>query len=238
MPVTEEGVRIAVLEDDQEQSALLNEWLTGAGHVVTVYGDSPQFLRQALRETYDLIMLDWMLPQMSGIEVLKRVRQSGKNYTPVIFITARDSEADVVEALDAGADDYMSKPVRYRELLARVAALARRADGGRPATDLPECAPYEFDTQKKCVRIGGEEVELTHREFDLALFMFRRAGRVVSRGHILESIWGMHGTEINTRTVDTHMSRLRKKLHINEDNGWRLSAIYQHGYRLERTGDA
>ena len=182
-------------------------------------------------------MLDWMLPEMSGLEVLQKVRQSGKNFTPVIFITARDEESDVVRALEAGADDYMAKPVRYNELAARVAALGRRASGGRDPDDMPETSPYVFDLKRKTVGLGDEEVELTHREFDLALFMFRKAGRVVSRSHILESIWGMHGADLNTRTVDTHISRLRKKLHLNESNGWQLSAIYQHGYRLERLGE-
>lgn len=230
-------MRIALLEDDQEQADLMVRWLADAGHNCSHFSNGPEFLRNTLRESYDLLMLDWMLPEMSGLDVLRKVRQSGKNFTPVIFITARDDESDIVRALEAGADDYMSKPVRYKELVARVAALARRASGGRDPEDLPETAPYSFDLKRKTVRLGDEEVELTHREFDLALFMFRHTGRVVSRSHILESIWGMHGADLNTRTVDTHISRLRKKLHINEANGWQLSAIYQHGYRLERLGD-
>ena len=214
------------------------KWLGDAGHNCSHFNNGREFLRRALRESYDLLMLDWMLPQMSGLEVLQKIRQSGKNFTPVIFITARDEETDIVRALEAGADDYMAKPIRYKELVARVAALARRAAGGRAADELPDTEPYKFDLKRKTVGLGAEEVELTHREFDLALFMFRNSGRVVSRGHILESIWGMHGADLNTRTVDTHISRLRKKLQLNESNGWQLSAIYQHGYRLERLGEA
>ncbi len=214
------------------------KWLQEAGHNCSHFDNSKDFLRNALRESYDLLMLDWMLPEMSGLEVLQKVRQSGKNFTPVIFITARDEESDIVRALEAGADDYMAKPVRYKELAARVAALARRAAGGRDPDDVPDTAPYVFDLKRKTVHVGEDAVELTHREFDLALFMFRKAGRVVSRSHILESIWGMHGADLNTRTVDTHISRLRKKLNLNESNGWQLSAIYQHGYRLERLGES
>ncbi|MDH3588617.1 MAG: response regulator transcription factor [Gammaproteobacteria bacterium] len=230
-------MRIALLEDDREQAELMLKWLADAGHNCSHYDNGKDFLRKALRESYDLLMLDWMLPQLSGLEVLQKIRQSGKNFTPVIFITARDEEADIVRALEAGADDYMAKPIRYKELVARVAALARRAAGGRAPDELPETEPYKFDLKRKTVGLGDEEVELTHREFDLALFMFRNCGRVVSRSHILESIWGMHGADLNTRTVDTHISRLRKKLQLNESNGWQLSAIYQHGYRLERLGE-
>ncbi|MBT8136473.1 MAG: response regulator transcription factor [Gammaproteobacteria bacterium] len=231
-------MRIALLEDDQEQAELMLKWLADAGHTCSHYDNGRDFLRKALRESYDLLMLDWMLPEMSGLEVLQKIRQSGKNFTPVIFITAKDQESDIVRALEAGADDYMAKPIRYKELVARVAALARRAAGGREPDELPDTEPYKFDLKRKTVGLGDDEVELTHREFDLALFMFRNSGRVVSRSHILESIWGMHGADLNTRTVDTHISRLRKKLQLNESNGWQLSAIYQHGYRLERLGES
>ena len=229
--------RIALLEDDLDQAALMVGWLERAGHKPAHFDNSKEFLRNVLRESYDLLMLDWLLPSMNGLEVLQRVRESGKNNTPVLFITAKDAEADIVEALEAGADDYMSKPLRSGEMLARVEALIRRAYGNRKAEQLPQTAPYVFDVKRKRVLLGDDEIELTHREFDLALFMFRHAGSVVSRSHILESIWGMHGAELNTRTVDTHISRLRKKLQINESTGWRLSAIYQHGYRLEKLDD-
>lgn len=227
-------MRIALLEDDQDQAELMVKWLSDAGHGCSHFNNGRDFLRNALRESYDLLVLDWMLPQMSGLEVLQKIRQGGKNFTPVIFITARDDETDVVRALEAGADDYMAKPIRYKELVARVAALARRASGGREPDEMPACEPYSFDLKRKTVGLAGEEIELTHREFDLAMFMFRNNGRIVSRSHILESIWGMHGADLNTRTVDTHISRLRKKLQLTEANGWQLSAIYQHGYRLER----
>ena len=231
-------MRVALLEDDVDQAALVCEWLRDAGHNVSHFSASRDFLRTALRESFDVLILDWLVPRMSGLEVLQKIRQSGKTATPVIFITAKHEEADIVQALEAGADDYMGKPLGRRELVARLTALARRAGGGHDANDAPAVEPYTFDLVRKTVSLDGELVELTHREFDLALFMFRRFGRVISRTHILESIWGMHGTELNTRTVDTHISRLRKKLKINDENGWQLSAIYQHGYRLEHVGDA
>lgn len=231
-------MRIALLEDDIDQAELMTRWLSDAGHNCSSYNNGRDFLRHALRESYDLLVLDWMLPQMSGLEVLQKIRQGGQDFTPVIFITARDDESDIVRALEAGADDYMSKPVRYKELVARVAALGRRAAGGREPDQMPDCSPYKFDLKRKTISLGDNDIELTHREFDLATFMFRNNGRVVSRSHILESIWGMHGADLNTRTVDTHISRLRKKLQLTEANGWQLSAIYQHGYRLERLADS
>ncbi|MEM9056040.1 MAG: response regulator transcription factor [Pseudomonadota bacterium] len=231
-------MRVALLEDDADQAALVCEWLRDAGHTVSHFSASRDFLRTALRESFDALILDWLVPRMSGLEVLQKIRQSGETATPVLFITAKHEEADIVHALEAGADDYMAKPLRQRELVARLTALERRASGGQAADDAPVVEPYAFDVVRKTVSLNGEPVELTHREFDLALFMFRRVGRVISRAHILESIWGMHGTELNTRTVDTHISRLRKKLKINDENGWQLSAIYQHGYRLENIGEA
>lgn len=226
-------MRIALLEDDIDQAELISAWLRQADHTIKHFETSRDFLRGVLRDSYELLILDWMVPKMDGLEVMDRVRQSLRNYTPILFITARDDEDGVVRALEAGADDYMAKPLKQREFLARILALGRRG-GGYNQDEITDVDPYAIDLEKKSVKLDGEPIELTHREFDLAVFMFRHVGSVISRSHILESIWGMHGADLNTRTVDTHISRLRKKLKINESNGWRLSAIYQHGYRLER----
>ncbi len=227
-------MRIALLEDDQDQAQLIGAWLTEAGHQCHHVDDGKSFLRTALRDSFDLLILDWMVPDMPGIEVLKRFRESEHGYTPVLFVTARDREQDIVEALEAGADDYMTKPVRALELGARIKALGRRARDGRKADELPDTEPFEIDTSRETIKRDGSLVELTHREYELAVFLFQKAGSVVSRDHILEAIWGMHGQQLNTRTVDTHVSRLRKKLRIGEETGWKLTAIYQHGYRLEK----
>jgi DNA-binding response OmpR family regulator len=227
-------MRIAVLEDDPEQAGLLATWLEAAGHHCSAHQTSESFLKTVLRESFDLLIVDWMVPRMSGIEVMRRFRESSRDYTPVLVVTARDAEEDVVHALEAGADDYMSKPLRRAELLARVTALARRARSGAGEDQLLDSAPFVFDLGSHSVTLFGEPIDLTEREFELALFMFRNAGRVVSRGHILEILWGVHQSEVQTRTVDTHISRLRKKLHLGGDSGWQLTAVYQHGYRLAR----
>jgi len=228
-------MRIALLEDDPEQARLLGHWLNGTGHTLTHRERGKDFVRIVLRESFDLLILDWEVPDLSGIEVLQRIRQAQRDYTPILFITVRDEEAAVVKALKNGADDYMSKPLRRLELLARINALGRRSVGRSPEV-MPETSPFVFDLERQTLQRDGQVITLTHREFELACFMFRNAGRVVSRGHILETIWGMHDGDVSTRTVDTHMSRLRKKLGL-DDSGWTLTAVYQHGYRLEGPAD-
>jgi len=150
-----------------------------------------------------------------------------------VFLTARDSEDDIVRALSNGGDDYLVKPPKQRELLARVAAVLRRHNVERGGADAFEVGPYQVDAQRRRIAIDGREVDLTQREFDLASFLFRRYGRIVSRDALLKNVWNL-STAVSTRTVDTHISRLRKKLELGGEHGWRLAAIYQHGYRLEQ----
>ncbi|MDX5151606.1 MAG: response regulator transcription factor [Acidiferrobacterales bacterium] len=225
-------MRIALLEDDKDQAALVNLWLEGAGHEVKIYPTGREFQKAVARDSYDLLVLDWILPDINGDEVLKWVRETVDWPIPVLFMTQRDAEEDVVHILELGADDYMSKPVSQAVLIARINALGRRARPRNENEQTTDYGAYNLDPKTHTVSVNGEAIELTSREFDLAWFLFRNSGRVLSRGHILEAVWGS-SPDLNTRTVDTHISRLRKKLNISEENGWRLKAIYQHGYRLE-----
>jgi DNA-binding response OmpR family regulator len=227
-------LRLAILEDDPDQAELVKLWLMNAEHTVDCYGDAGSFLRAVRRDSFDLYMLDWMLPDLSGIEVLKKLRNSMDDYTSVVIVTAKDEEQSIVRGLEAGADDYLVKPVRQAELVARVAAVLRRAAGNK-SEEVLDVAPYSLSVANKAVSLDGEKIALTNREFELALFLFRNAGKMISRNHMLESIWGIENKSVSTRTVDTHVSRLRKKLKLTKENGWLLSAIYQHGYRLEKT---
>ena len=152
----------------------------------------------------------------------------------VVDVSAKDEERSIVRGLEAGADDYLVKPVRQAELVARVAAVLRRTTGARPEQDELNVSPYSLNLVNKTVSLNGEPVALTNREFELALFLFRNAGKMVSRGHLLEAIWGIENQAVSTRTVDTHVSRLRKKLRLSEEHGWVLASIYQHGYRMEK----
>lgn len=224
-------MRICLVEDDQDQIDLLCHWLKAAGHEITVFEDGDRFISHARQDSFDLIILDWMLPGTTGDELLTWIRQQTDWPVPVLFITAKDEEASIVYALSNGADDYMVKPVRHAELLARVTALSRRSQWGNKTEETLDMEPFEVKLDQRTLLMNGEPIELTEREFDLAVFFFRNRGRILSRPHIMEVVWGQTA-DLATRTVDTHASRLRNKLSWNGDSGWRLKSIYQHGYRL------
>lgn len=228
-------MRVALLEDDPVQSEIYSSWLRNAGHDVHCFGRSRDLMREAARESYDVILIDWELPDIPGSDVLRWLREERAIDTPVLFVTARDSEEDVVTALSAGADDYIVKPPRRMELLTRMDAVLRRS---RPKPDSPvlEMPPYRLDLNAHRAYLNDVAVELTEKEFELASFLFRNIGRLVSRGHLLESIWGRKG-DVHTRTVDTHMSRVRSKLALKPENGYRLTSTYNYGYRLERMNE-
>ena len=230
-------MRVAILEDDADQAELIGQWVMQAGHSVASHSSGAGFLRAVRRDSFDLYLLDWMVPDISGIEVLGTLRRELDDHTPVVVATAKDEEHFIVRALEAGADDYLVKPVSRGELIARINAVLRRAGGGKPDVEVLDAEPYSLDLRAKTVRLNDEELSLTNREFELAVFFIRNAGKMISRVHLLEAIWGIENQSVSTRTVDTHVSRLRKKMKLNESNGWKLSAIYQHGYRLERVSE-
>ena len=227
-------MRIALLEDDADQAELICAWLRAAGHSCHAFALGKDLLREAQRETFDLFLLDWEVPGMSGAEVLVWIRANVAEPVPVLFVTARQREEDIVHALSHGADDYMVKPLGKLELLARIEALARRAHPKRGAAEgVLDFGRLSVDCRGREVKLNGKAVAMTQKDYELALFLLRNIGRLLSRGHILEAVWGQ-SADINTRTVDTHISRIRGKLQLTPENGWRLSAVYQHGYRLER----
>lgn len=226
-------MRIALVEDDIEIGQLMGLWLKEAGFTYQHYTDGKTFLRDLQRESFDLLVLDWMLPDMNGDQILLWVRERVDWPLPVIFVTALDSEEDIVRGLSLGADDYMTKPLRRNEFLARLRALGRRTYAQSEEKAKFLLPPYEVDVASRTILVSGKPVELTQKEYELSYFLLRNVGRILSRGHILENVWGQ-AEKLNTRTVDTHISRIRGKLGFLPEYGWRLSSVYTHGYRLEQ----
>lgn len=230
-------MRVALLEDENEQVERISRLLEGVGHGVHAFSRGRALLNALRTESFDLIMLDWEVPGQSGFEVLESLRARTAPHIPVLFLTHRDSEADVVRALQAGADDFLIKPARDRELLARLDALARRYGSHGPVSDVIELSPFRVDCANNRIERDGKPLELTRREFEVAALLFRNLGQVMSRGHIMEAVWGQRDAT-TTRTVDMHVSRVRQVLGLSAAIGLRLTAIYGFGYRLERVQDA
>jgi two-component system, OmpR family, response regulator RegX3 len=224
-------MHIGILEDDLQQQKLYKLWLGSAQHTCTCYDSVKAFTTALQKERFDLLLLDWILPESSGEVALKWVREHLGWDIPVIFVTSRDTELDVVTGLNAGADDYLTKPVRVMELLARINTLSRRFQ-----TQLAlQFSPYTADPQSFSFTLKGEAIKLTVKEYELACYLFQNPGKLLSRVHLLEKLWGLNA-DVDTRTVDTHVSRLRKKLAIGPDNGWQIIAVHGWGYRVEKVG--
>lgn len=222
-------MRIALVEDDPQQAHLIESWLGEAGFPARTYANADGFLKSIAKESYDLLILDWMLPDLDGLELIDRYRAIAHGGPAVMVVTVKDTENDAVDALSKGADDYVRKPLRHREFLARIRALQRRAE----QRNLLDIEPFEIDTLNRTISIDNEPVKLTAREYEMALFLFQRRDQLVSRNHILESIWG-NDRLLLSRTVDTHISRLRKKLRLDGKSGWRLISVYRRGYSLQK----
>lgn len=226
-------MRIAVLDDDPSQTELVCKILSAAGHVCHPFANGRDILHQLRRESYDMLILDWQVPDVSGPEVTRWAREKLPPNLPILFMTSRSGEDDIVEGLAVGADDYMIKPIRRNELVARVQALLRRAYPSQNATEQIQFGRYVFEIRSGQLTFGGVPVELTQKEFNLALLFFRNLGRPLSRAYILEAVWSRN-IEIPSRTMDTHVSRVRSKLELRPENGFRLAPVYSYGYRLEQ----
>lgn len=227
-------MRVAILEDDTDQSDILSAWLEASQIESKVYVSGADMLRELKTDNFDVLVVDWELPDISGLEVVRAVRETQEWPVPILFLTQRDSEEDIVAGLQAGADDYMAKPAKQAEFVARLNALDRRSRQFRGQDVLVTEGFFKLDPQARKIWRGDELISVTDKDFDLALFLFRNIGRLLSRGYLLEEVWGLN-QEVNTRTVDTHVSRIRKKLGISpEECGLQIKTIYQHGYRLER----
>jgi DNA-binding response OmpR family regulator len=224
-------MHIAILEDDSDQLALLALWIGHAKHTTRCFSMAVEFIEAIKKERFDLLLIDWMLPDYSGSDVLLWVRQNLGWEIPVVVVTARDDEETVVSALKIGADDFLVKPVKPMELLARLENAARRVKTGGLA--VLRMGSFEVDIQGHRLSLDGDAITLTQKEFDLSVYLFQNPSKLLSRDHLLNKIWGLN-TDVDTRTVDTHVSRLRKKLVLDGSKGWKLTPIYGYGYRFDR----
>jgi two-component system, OmpR family, response regulator RegX3 len=225
--------RILLVEDEESYRDPLSYQLTRDGYDVVTAATGPEALAEYDRGGADLVLLDLMLPGLSGTEVCRELRVRGA--VPVIMLTAKDTEIDKVVGLELGADDYVTKPYSARELTARIrAVLRRRGDAGEaPSTDgVLEAGPVRMDVERHVVAVDGEPVPLPLKEFDLLEYLLRNVGRVLTRGQLIDRVWGSDYVG-DTKTLDVHVKRLRAKLEPDPANPKYLLTVRGLGYKLE-----
>ena len=225
-------MKIAFLEDNKIFADDIVSILQTAGHLVDHFLTGRDCLKKVSADHFDLCILDWEVPDMSGPEVLASLKLKGK-YPPVIFLTGRDAEEDIVKVIESGADDYIVKPPSSTILLARVNALYRRNQPINQPGSIVNYGRLTVNFGKRKFEIDNEIVKLTEKETELAIYFFGHLGALLSRSHLTKVVWGTT-PEIDTQTIDVHVSHLRSKLKLLPQFGWRLTSVYQQGYRLEK----
>ena len=221
--------RILIVEDDPSMSVALRDGFEFEKHFVMMAGDGEEAMRLAERETPDVMILDVMLPKKSGLDVCRDLRKSGNN-TPIIMLTARGQEVDKIVGLKIGADDYITKPFSFMELLARLEAVMRRTRreaGGEQVA----FGDVNLDFRKYHATRSGEPLDLTQREFRILRYFLDHANEVVSRDALLNHVWGYDASAV-TRTVDTHVARLRQKIEMVPAEPRHLLTVHRVGYRF------
>ena len=223
--------RILVVEDEESISDPLSYLLGKEGYDVAIAETGPDALVEFDRNGADLVLLDLMLPGLSGVDVCRTLRQ--KSSVPVIMLTAKDSEVDKVVGLEMGADDYVTKPYSSRELLARIKAVLRRGqEQDEQVESQLTCGPVRMDVERHTVSVDGERLPLPLKEFELLEMLLRNAGRVLTRGQLIDRVWGSDYVG-DTKTLDVHVKRLRKKIEPDPGNPQYLVTVRGLGYKLD-----
>lgn len=225
-------MRVAILDDDGTLRAQLVDIVRQQGHLCFDFAAGKLLIKALREQSFDLLLLDWEVPDLSGIEVLDWTTRNLDPGPKVIIITARTEEGDIVRGLEAGADDYVTKPISAEVLKARMAAVLRRTNTNTGTPGIEDFGRYRFHHLSESVWVDGEEVATTAKEFHLALLLFQNIHRSLSRAHILEEVWGRN-PDLPTRTLDAHISQIRSRLKLRPEYGLRLSSVYSFGYRLE-----
>ena len=225
--------RVLLVEDEAPIRTVVVEILRREGFDVIEAANGQQGIKTAAGREPDLILLDWVLPDISGLDVCREIRRQGV-LVPIVMLTGRASKVDLVVGLEVGADDYLTKPFDARELTARVRAHLRRAEG-QPASSRREgvltVGGVQVDTESRRVRVEDEEIQLTMTEFNLLALLAANAGRVLTRAQLLEKVWG-YLADVDYHSVDPHMQRLRRKLNSRQGARVSLEAVPGLGYRL------
>jgi len=228
-------MKIAVLDNDRSQADLICQVLSSAGHSCQSFDGGREMLSQMRKDSTDLLIMDWPAGDGEAADILRRAKEKMVPDAPAMFLVGSGAEDDIVAGMDAGADDYVVKPLRRGELVARVSALLRRAYPAQTGIEQLQFGPYVFETRPGRLLKDGNVIDVTQKEFYLALLFFRNIGRPLSRAYIHESVW-VRETAVPSRTMDTHVSRVRNKLALRPENGFRLVPVYSYGYRLEKLG--
>ncbi|HRL48670.1 MAG TPA: response regulator transcription factor [Propioniciclava sp.] len=221
---------VLIVEDEESYRDALGFMLEREGFEVILAADGAEGLAQFERHGADIVLLDLMMPGLSGTEVCRRLRQ--RSTVPIIMVTARDAEIDKVVGLELGADDYVTKPFSHRELLARVRAVLRRGQDVELMPDVIESAGVRMDVERHEVWVDGEPVRLALKEFELLEMLLRNAGRVMTRGQLIDRIWGADYVG-DTKTLDVHVKRLRGKIETDPANPNLLLTVRGLGYKFE-----
>jgi DNA-binding response OmpR family regulator len=223
---------IAVVEDDLAFASEMEEFLGAAGYTVSSYDSSQKFLAALRQSECDLLIVDWSIPDLSGIEVLEYIRKFHPDM-PAIMLTARAENIDIVRGLQAGADDYVAKPVDPDVLAQRIKSLLRRSKGEvKNVSENVILGRYLLRPSTSTIYLGDEEIVVPKREFDMAMLFFTNPNRLLSRQYLAATLWGKV-VDYQSRTIDTHVARLRKNLKLDPTSGISLNALYGFGYTLQ-----
>ena len=222
--------KVLIVEDDQAMAVALRDGFTYEGYAVQVARDGATGLRMATEKGHDLVILDVMLPRMSGLDVCRQLRSAG-NGTPIIMLTARGQEIDKVLGLKTGADDYVTKPFSFLELMARVEAVLRRASKATETVESAQFGDVEVNFKSFEASKGGRALDLSPREFKMLKYFVEHRGEVVTRDQLLDHVWGYEGLPL-TRTVDMHIAKLRQKIEDTPSDPRHIITVHRVGYKF------
>lgn len=227
-------MKIALLESNESDAQTMEEWLRAAGHSSRSFSSRNVFAREMTPESYEMLVIGGAPSVTANTEIVTMLSEQRLGRALVIRVLDSGGEQDIVAALKAGADDCIVKPVRQFEFLARIETIGRRAQRNTPAAEeILELGNLNVDLKNRLISRDGVRLDLTPKTYNLALVLLTNVGQLLTRAYLMERVWGASVKE-STRTLDTHISRLRSVLGLSRENGWQLQSVYQHGYRLDR----